>query len=179
MTPLKALLLIGTLVFAGCATPAQSQQPRSAASQDLASLLRAQGYTPIALRRVGNGLDTVSMRVNGAMGTFLLDTGASNSVIDKRALPQFKIASQNLLRSETAIGAGGDVTLSSYAISGLSINGRNFALKQISAADLSPVIFALARDTRIRLDGIIGQDVMIAFDGVIDTKSRTLFLRER
>ncbi len=179
MRRLKALIFIGALAFTGCATQAQSPLPRSNAAQDLDSLLRAQGYTAISLRRVGNGLDTVSMRVNGAMGTFLLDTGASNSVIDQRALSQFRISRSSLLRSDTAIGAGGDVTLSSYAISGLTINGRDFGLKQISAADLSSVISAFGRDTGIRLDGIIGQDVMIGFDGVIDTKSRTLFLRQR
>lgn len=175
---LKTLCLVCTLAFAGCATQAQSQSS-AASSQSLSRLLLAQGYMPVPLRRVGNGLDTVTMRVNGSAGTFLLDTGASNSVIDSRLLPKFNISPQSLRSSDRAIGAGGDVRISSYTISGLSFNRQNFPLREISAADISSVIFAFQRDTGIKLDGIIGQDVMISFDGVIDTKSRTLFLRQR
>jgi len=175
---IKALCVICALIFAGCATQAQSQSS-AVSTQSLSRLLLNQGYMPVPLRRVGNGLDTVTLSINGAAGTFLLDTGASNSVIDSRLLPKFRIAPQNLRRSDTAIGAGGDVTLSSYSITGLTFNRKNYPLREISTADISSIISAFQRDTGIKLDGIIGQDVMISFDGVIDTKSRTLFLRQR
>lgn len=140
-------------------------------------MLRAQGYIAIPLRRIGAGLDTVRLGINGTQGTFLLDTGASNSVIDTRAVPKFKITSGDLLGSDVAIGAGGDIRLSSYRVSGLMLQSQNFPFAYISATDLSNVVSAFARDTGIKLDGIIGQDVMIAFDAVIDTQNRTLYLR--
>lgn len=174
--------IICALAFGGCATANTAPDNRaygasSNYAQNIGDILNAQGYAAIPLRRVSSGLDTLRVRVNGSQGTFLLDTGASNSVIDTRALPRFKITSRDLRRSDMAIGAGGEVRLSSYVISGFSVQGQTFPLPEVSATDLSPVITGFARDTGIRLDGIIGQDVMIAFDGVVDTKNRTLFLR--
>ena len=181
MAPRFAVAAIAAFALAGCASAnthdnaATSQGP--AYTQNIESVLRAQGYIAVPLRRIGTGLDTVKLGINGAQGTFLLDTGASNSVIDTRAVPKFKITSGDLLGSDVAIGAGGEVRLSSYRVSGLTLQGQSFPFSYISATDLSNVVSAFARDTGIRLDGIIGQDVMIAFDAVIDTQNRTLYLR--
>lgn len=149
----------------------------STSAGSIGALLGAQGYLAVPLRRIGAGLDTFTLGMNGAQGIFLLDTGASHSVINQRAAPKFKLTSRDLRGSEIAIGAGGDVALSSYRISGLTVQGQNFPFTDISATDLTHVVNAFSRDTGITLDGIIGQDVLVAFDGVIDTKNRTLYLR--
>ena len=181
MSRLATCFILGALSFIGpalgsCAT-AQSAIPPAYSAQDIGEILTANGYTAIALQRIPSGLDIVTLQINGVEGRFLLDTGASNSVINSRALSRFKISSGDILNSDSAIGFGGEIAISSYKISGLTINGRNFPLPQISATDLTPAISALASTSGIRLDGVIGQDVMIRFDGVIDTKNRTLFLR--
>ena len=180
LRPRLALASLVAFALASCANTAAVNAPQaqtSALSQDIGSVLRAQGFIAVPLRRVGAGLDTLKLDINGAKGTFLLDTGASNSVIDKRAVSRFNISPLDLRGSEIAIGAGGQVSLASYKITGLTLQNRTFPFRRISATDLSHVINTFAKDTSITLDGIIGQDVMIAYDGVIDTENRTLYLR--
>ena len=110
-----------------------SSSPKAAAyAQNIGSLLRSEGYIAVPLRRIGSGLDTVKLGINGAQGTFLLDTGASNSVIDTRAVPKFKISSRDLRGSDVAIGAGGEVRLSSYRVSGLTLQGQAFPFNYIT-----------------------------------------------
>lgn len=184
--PLPKRLILGLIcaaALASCAnTSANTSSSRSApkaavSAQEIGPILQAQGYIAVPMRRVGAGLDTVKLGINGVQGTFLLDTGASNSVIDTRVVPKFRISVLDLRGSDTAIGAGGEVRLSAYKVSGLTLQGQKFPFSIISATDLSNVVSTFARDTGIQLDGIIGQDVMIAFDGVIDIKNRTLYLR--
>lgn len=180
LRPLHALTAIAAFALASCANTAAVSAPQtqtSALSQDIGSVLRAQGFIAVPLRRVGAGLDTLKLDINGVKGTFLLDTGASNSVIDKRAVTRFNISPLDLRGSEVAIGAGGEVSLSSYKITGLTLQNQTFPFSRISATDLSHVVNTFAKDTSITLHGIIGQDVMIAFDAVIDTEKRTLYLR--
>ena len=124
-----------------------------------------------------SGLDIVTGSLNGRPITLLLDTGASNTVIDSAGLRRWGLDPKTSVFTETAFGAGGKVQLFTHAISGLEFNRQKFALPRINATDLSEIIQALSQDFGVKIDGVLGQDFMITHDAVIDVPRRSLFLR--
>ena len=177
------LCLVLAANLSACAAQSQSVNngvnTSAVYAMDIGEFLAAKGYHPIRLRRAASGLDFVSLKLNGTRGLFLLDTGASNSVLHNALLTRYGISANSGIASETAIGAGGEVRLSAHVISGLELGGHTFALPQISATDLSVIISALSREQGVRIDGIIGQDLLILHGGVVDVAGERLFLRKR
>jgi predicted aspartyl protease len=117
----------------------------------------------------------VPVHING-MGphTFVLDTGAGNSVITPELAESLGIKAQQV--PGIARGIGGDVQLQLAPIESLSIGSAQITNTQLVVLDLSRVS---SRGKLIK-NGIIGYDFLRNFETVIDYPQQQLsFIDER
>jgi hypothetical protein len=116
-------------------------------------------------------------KINGVEGRFILDTGASSTCISSELMAKFNLSEADHLIE--AAGAGDS-----------AMQGRMTAEASLSIAfwkeklplvlfDLSHVNAALIRHKLDAVDGIIGADVLMLGDGIIDYKRKRLYLKKR
>lgn len=170
-----AAALLCVAVLNGCASQPAAQS--TSAPQSLTQTLESQGYISLPLKRLRIGVETVTMRLNGKSGIFVLDTGSSLTIVDQSRLGKFGIDPRAPLSSTTAVGAGGGVVISSYGLRSIGFGNNEFDIERISSADMSAVNASFAKDTGVRVDGVIGHDVLSHFRAVIDLGQGRLYLR--
>ncbi|HEX4199265.1 MAG TPA: retropepsin-like aspartic protease [Caulobacteraceae bacterium] len=127
----------------------------------------AAAQTPSIGADFKNGLVFVDVRVNGASGLFLLDTGAAASVFDPRFA---SAAGVQLGRTRRIEGRGGEV----MALQGQTVD---LALPGGPRARISPVVTDLSEASSamgVPLAGILGEDFLQGFVLTLDYRDQTL-----
>jgi hypothetical protein len=116
-----------------------------------------------------NGLIFVDVRVNGASGVFLLDTGATASVFDPRFA---EAAGVRLGRPRQIEGRGGDVAARQGQAVQLALAGGAEARIEPVVTDLSQASDAMG----VPLAGILGEDFLQGFVLTLDYRDQTVAL---
>jgi predicted aspartyl protease len=116
-------------------------------------------------------------RINGRKARFLIDTGASRSVVDKFRLSRFYKDQNPDLNKTEKLSAGlgtnsmeSNTTVLSLLSLGRLIN-RNY---HIVVLDLSHVNESYKLLGIKKIDGVIGGDILQSFNAVIDYNKQTL-----
>jgi len=78
---------------------------------------------------------------------------------------------------EVSSGAGGQFTWYRLPIESLEIGGRSLEVDEIRTLDLTPVVSRLQEAAGVEVDGVVGQDILTRFKGVLDVGTQTLFLQ--
>lgn len=119
----------------------------------------------------------LSASINGVKGDFILDTGASNSCVGFDQADFFRLTTEN---SKTkAAGAGAIDMFTQAAHKNLLKIGRwTYDDFNLVIFDLSHVNMALEQHRAKRVQGIIGADVLIHGQAVIDYESQFLYLKK-
>lgn len=122
-----------------------------------------------------NHLELVA-QINGITGRFILDTGASNTCVGFDKTDFFKLTSQESLIKAAGAGATNMETL--IATNNKIVIGtwKKNHLK-IVLFDLVHVNEALIAHKALPVDGILGADILIEADAIIDYKKRCLYLK--
>ncbi len=167
--PYKSLLIALISVITAC----QSAVPANL----LETYAGVNGFLSFKMGKLPTGHDTVRVTLNGRQGVFIVDTGAQLTVIHSALLNRYNIPQSDLLNSEQSYGAGGVITLDYYRVNGILLEEQPFDLQQIAAIDLSTVFAALGASSGIQLDGIIGQDILIGYNGLVDIAGQQLLLQ--
>ena len=141
----------------------------------LADLLKKEKYKKIKFKVTKTKHLLIKASVNGVKGNFILDTGASNSCVGFESIELFKLTASH---SKTkAAGAGAIGMFTQIAKSNKLQIGRwkenDFHLVVF---DLSHVNAALQEYKSKQVQGIIGADVLIAGDAIIDYSECCLYL---
>lgn len=119
----------------------------------------------------------VEITVNGKAALMIVDTGASNCVFDLNQVDEFDLIAEAHRSSDKAIGIGaggvemsvaGDVALT---LSGIQINDYFFAL-----IDMSGINEIFSKDNQKKINGIIGTDLLLMCNAIIDYRKKTLVL---
>jgi hypothetical protein len=117
---------------------------------------------------------TIPLSINGNKLLFILDTGASNTVID------FSIANKiglNLkIHHNKGVGVGSS-SLKVYKVGKTIINFQNLinlSSNNIISMNLSHVIDGLITKGAKRIDGVIGNDILKKYEAKIDYTKKTL-----
>ena len=147
------------------------------AQQTLAGFMTANGYSAVPLTKLRTGHQAVAVTLNGVAATFVLDSGANATVINTASLPKFGIKPADQIGAGGGFGAGGLVQVGLYPIRTLRVGDRDVPLTRVHAIDLATFATAFKLSSAADIDGIIGQDVLSRFGGVIDVANGTLFLR--
>lgn len=101
--------------------------------------------------------------VNDKVAYFLMDTGASVSLIDKNQKNDYDLK-PGVKYSGTIIGAGGSVATPRVCNTFAYIGNKTFS--QFLMTDLSDIVDSIEHETGIRILGIIGLPQM-KFNGII------------
>ena len=150
--------------------------PNSSVSQSLASFLSTRGFTRVPLRLNANHHFDVEGTLNGHGTRFIVDTGASTTLVDK----------ETAVRSGTALtavwGVGGNGAgglhggLGRASVKELGIGSFKLANAEVAVAHVSGDIL-LSNSAAESNAGVLGQEYLSSNFAVIDVGGRALYLR--
>jgi len=147
------------------------------AAADAATLhafLENHRYEYVDLKVWRSGHLELPVRVNGEALSFVLDTGASRSVLDAGV-----VARLSLPATETRTRAYGidvdEAKMQIARLESLEVGPIALGLRSLFSIDLNP----RANADRPTIHGLIGGDVLTLFSGIIDCRSRRLYLKTR
>ena len=175
----KALAAAALLLLA-CACrqatgPAPEYRPEEAGTVDHALCLL--GFTAVPVREVSTGHHLIQATINGRKGEFVLDTGANMTVIDRSHLRAFGLsATSGEIGGAVGVGAAGRA--SRIPVDSFSIGPVKVRQKRVVSSDLGQLLTVLSRVSGIRVNGIIGQDVLGEHRAMIDVAKPMLYLIE-
>jgi hypothetical protein len=173
--PPSSRLLVTLFLVAGAALPSGA-----AGASDYSDLILARGYARIPVRWLSTGHLMVIAELNGVSGRFLLDTGAARTVLNAASVARFNLSPCACPSvAPRAVGAGGGADLSAWTVERFELAGVAARIDHVRSADLSAVVAALREAARVEIDGIIGQDVLVERQGLIDLAAGRLFLLAR
>lgn len=118
----------------------------------------------------------VKAKINGVVGDFIIDTGASNSCIDFSHIDYFKITPEHSTTKASGAGANGMHTQVSFHnhLQMSHWHNKSFGLVIL---DLTHVNVALVEYKVKTVHGIIGSDVLLHGNAVIDYKEQILYIQ--
>ncbi|KLJ02934.1 retropepsin-like aspartic protease [Luteimonas sp. FCS-9] len=168
-------LLLALLAFA----PAHAGDATTASAGTLSGLLAQRGYDTVPMRRYGEAHLAVEVRINGVAGTFLIDTGAGRTVIDRARQARFADGRQADASSGLqATGAGaGNLAIATLPGSRLAIGDYRDDDFTAHFLALDHVTAAFAQRGLPAIDGVLGADVLDRGQAVIDYPHLRLHLR--
>lgn len=143
----------------------------------LQDVLRKENYRKIKFKVTKTQHITVKATINGVKGDFILDTGASNSCVGFESIELFKL---NASKSKTkAAGAGATGMVTQLASDNyLELGTWKCQDFHLVIFDLSHVNEALRQHKTKAVQGIIGADVLLEGDAIIDYSSKSLYLKK-
>lgn len=129
---------------------------------------------PIKFFTVGN-IPVAQAKVNGRSAYFIIDTGASVSIINQTEARRFGLTLHQISALERRIaGFGGTSSLQYAGRCSLELGGKLLENVDFSANDMSLFVNAIYEREKIRIAGIIGSDVLFRLGLRIDYMDRTL-----
>ena len=142
----------------------------------LHKLLIDQGYTKNKLHLTPTNHFKLIVKINKSKGMFILDTGASNSCMDINSSKLFNLRSENSIVQATGAGTSNIKTQISTKNT-CKIGQWTSNNITIVIIDLKHVNNALNEQNCISIHGIIGSDILIKGNAIIDYKSKYLYLK--
>ncbi len=144
--------------------------------KNLQSLLKDSGYKKIKFKLSKTQHLLIKAKINGIKGSFILDTGASNSCIGFDVVEHFEIeakASKNKAAGAGAVGMETQISNQNLLQIG-RWKTKNLALVIF---DLTHVNLALTQYKAKPVHGIIGADVLLQGKAIIDYYNHCLYLK--
>ena len=139
--------------------------------------MNKKNYTEIPIRLNAIGHLEVDVNIDGIITNFLIDTGASNTVID------LNYATNNLMEFASMKEKGGGVGTSQMSlfrkkVKLFKINNFEIPSFDLYAADFQHVKDSLAKKGITEpCNGVIGADILIKYEAVIDYAKQSLYLK--
>lgn len=143
----------------------------------LREFLLEKGYTRVRLFPTLTQHLEITAKINGVKGSFILDTGASNSCIDFNFASYFKLISEE---SEVLAAGAGATDMRTELSKENDIKIGTWKRQDISFVlfDLSHVNTALENHDTPPVHGILGADILNLGKGVIDYQYTCLYLKK-
>ncbi|MEM9363101.1 MAG: retropepsin-like aspartic protease [Bacteroidota bacterium] len=146
--------------------------------KSLKKFLKSKAYERIPLVLTETNHFEISARINGVLGRFILDTGASNTCVDMDKVEFFKMISKTSDIKAAGAGATEMETLISNK-NRIEIGNWSKKKQKIVLFDLVHVNQALTSHNTLPVDGIIGADILKKGKAVIDYDKQYLYLKSR
>ena len=143
----------------------------------LQDLLKKENYKKIKFKLTKTQHLTIKATINGVQGDFILDTGASNSCVGFESIELFKLKAKKSRTKAAGAGATGMITQIASK-NNLKIGTWKLADFNLVIFDLSHVNEALRQHKTKEVQGIIGADVLLEGDAIIDYSSKYLYLKK-
>jgi predicted aspartyl protease len=143
----------------------------------LQELLQKENYKKIKFKVTKTQHLTIKASINGVQGDFILDTGASNSCVGFESIELFKLKANNSKTKASGAGATGMMTQIAKK-NHLKIGSWKCHDFHLVIFDLSHVNEALRQHKTKEVQGIIGADVLLEGDAIIDYAGKYLYLKK-
>ena len=143
----------------------------------LSEILKQKNYVRIPFFISKTNHIIIRATINQQKGLFILDTGASNSCIDFDDVDFFKIKTETSDHLATGAGSNQMETKLSHQNT-IKIGTWLFQNQMIIAMDLSHVNQALKNFKIKPIKGILGADILMLGDALIDYNSCFLYLKK-
>lgn len=137
----------------------------------------ARDYNKIKFKVTKTNHLVIHAKINGEKGSFILDTGASNSCVGFDVVEQFKLHAIDSMTLAAGAGATDMITKVSHE-NELTLGRWKTNGFEIVIFDLTHVNTALKQHKSKPVDGIIGADILIKGDAIIDYSTQTLYLKK-
>lgn len=143
----------------------------------LRQFLESKKFKRISLKKINSNHFEVIAKVNGVKGTFILDTGASNSCIGLDSVGHFKL---KVKESEVKAAGAGAIGMFTQIAEGYPLNIGDWSVRKVDFVvfDLTHVNEALQIAEADAVNGIIGADVLKESRAVIDYGRNCLYLKQ-
>ncbi len=143
----------------------------------LPSYLLKKGYKKKKLKTTETNHLKTSVKINNIKGSFIIDTGASNTCVDINLIDHFNLEYEE---SETKAAGAGASNMETKISNTNEIKIGKWKSKKNSIVlfDLSHVNEALTNHGSEPVHGIIGADILKKSKAVIDYKSKQIFLKK-
>jgi predicted aspartyl protease len=141
----------------------------------LHAILEKENYKKIKFKITKTQHLLIKAKINGVMGSFILDTGASNSCVGFESVEFFILEAKNSKTKASGAGASGMRTQTS-ASNKLQLGTWKTTDFDIVLFDLSHVNEALIHHKVKPVHGIIGADILMKGKGIIDYYNHFLYL---
>jgi hypothetical protein len=146
--------------------------------KQLPEFLKTNGYRKIPFKVSKTQHLLIKASINGVNGNFILDTGASNSCIGFDSIDKFKVVAKDTKTKASGAGATG--------MDALLAENNTLQMSRWKCRDFTLIIFDLSHvNTALReysakpVDGIIGADVLLKGQAIIDYYHHTLYLKKQ
>ena len=144
----------------------------------LKKFLKKKNYIQVPLVFTATNHFEVVAKINGIVGRFILDTGASNTCIGLDKIEFFNLTSKESKIKAAGAGATNMETL--ISTKNIIEMGKWGKRKQkIVLFDLSHVNEALTTHEALPVDGIIGADLLKKGKAIIDYKNSYVYLKQK
>ena len=144
----------------------------------LEDFLKQKNYLKIKLTKIASNHLELKARINGVEGSFILDTGASNSCVGLDEIEYFNLDTEE---SETkAAGAGAiDMETKKSENNSLKIGKWKTNKCHLVLFNLCHVNSALVQHNANEVHGIIGADILAKGKAIIDYNKNVLYLKKK
>jgi predicted aspartyl protease len=145
-------------------------------SDTLQEFLLNKGYTKIKLHATRTNHFEIKVVLNRCKGTFIVDTGASNSCIGLDAVDKFNLSLEKSDVKAAGAGASNMATQLSKKNT-IKIGSWKWDKLPLVVFDLSHVNTALTSHNSNPVDGIIGADILKKGQAIIDYNKKYMYLK--
>ncbi len=119
----------------------------------------------------------VKARVNGVKARLLLDTGASKTVFDEKAVLRFVKQSRIRQEETRSVGLGtNDAETQTVILKKLRLGKIKIRKTQVAILDISHVNESYSQLGLKGIDGVLGSDLLMKYSALIDYRRKTLQL---
>lgn len=142
----------------------------------LKEFLLNKGYTRKKLHLTKTNHFEIKAYINGIKGSFILDTGASNSCLDFSSIDRFKLKAKN---SEVKAAGAGAIDMATQISKKNKIKIGKWKKDKVALIlfSLTHVNTALKNHNAKPIDGIIGADILKKGKAIIDYEKKYLYLK--
>lgn len=143
--------------------------------KNLHEILKKENYRKVKFKITKTQHLLIKAKINGVIGNFILDTGASNSCVGFESVDLFLLEAK---KSKTkAAGAGATGMFTQLALKNqLQLGSWKDSNFEIVIFDLSHVNEALTQHKAKPVHGIIGADILMKGKAIVDYYNHYLYL---
>jgi predicted aspartyl protease len=145
-------------------------------NEDLQEFLKKKGYTKCKLKLLKTNHFQIKATINGKTGVFILDTGASSSLIGTHKTSEFNLLPEDSEIKATGAGASNMSTQIS-TVDTFKIGRWKKQQMPIILFNLTHVNEGLISQDTKPVDGIIGADILKKGKAIIDYQKKYLYLK--
>jgi len=140
-------------------------------------LTEQEGYVKVKMTEQKSGHLSLSTKVNNIKGRFILDTGSSTTIIDRKHRKKFRLITKSTEKIAKTAG-GSQLKMKVSMDNTFQFNKLKLRNVRVSLVNLSHINYSFQKMGMSQVDGIIGSDLLKNRKAIIDYDNLVLYLKK-